>query len=643
MLAGSCPYPFGEVAATVAFLKVIKGTAPGQVLELRGERTVLGRHPSCELVLDNAAVSREHAQILESHGAFFLEDLRSRNKTYLNQVAIEGRTELHDRDELKVCDLVFQFRMTLPAGEGPVVVIKSRGAAPSDEIDAEDDAEEDAFERETAKGTEHPSIASIQSIASSIPGLIVEDDARSAKDKSSIISTLDVRSSSNLRLGVKPEAKLRAVLNISKALVQVLNLNEVLQKILEGLFQIFPQADEGFVILKDPERQKLFVKATKTRNPEGENTVRVSMTIVRHALKGGQAVLSADAVQDPRFDSSQSLSGLMIRSMMCVPFMGKSGEPLGVIQIDTKDVRHQFSNDDLDLLVAVASQAGLAVENARLHAAQLRDNETRKDLEIARQIQLGFLPHQPPKLEGFEFYDRYEAALHVGGDYFDYVALPGNRVAVAIGDVAGKGISAALLMARLYSAARFHLLTSPSAATALTGLNTELASSGLGHRFITCVLAIIDPARSQIVIANAGHPPPVVRTGAGEIRALGRHESGLPLGVLPNQVFTEATLPFEPGDTLTLYTDGINESMNAAEELYGRERLSKFIAAAKITSAESLADAIITDVEKFCAGQAQRDDVCLVCVRRVPTTAENPRDDTKRAKPRRKEKEAETV
>lgn len=629
----------------MAFLKVIKGTNVGQLLELRGERIVLGRHPSCEVVLDNAAVSREHAQILESHGSFFLEDLRSRNKTFLNQVAIEGRTELHDRDELKVCDLVFQFRVSLSSGEGPVVVVKSRGAPPSDEIETDGDSVDDAeeLERETAKGADHPSIASIHSIASSIPGLVVENEAPGSKDKSSIISTLDVRSSSNLRLGVKPEAKLRAILNISKALVSVLNLNEVLQRILEGLFQIYPQADEGFVILKDRDRNKLFVKATKTRNPESENTVRVSMTIVRHALKGGQAILSADAVQDPRFDSSQSLSGLMIRSMMCVPFMGKSGEPLGVIQIDTKDVRHQFSNDDLDLLVAVASQAGLAVENARLHAEQLRDNETRKDLEIARQIQLGFLPHQPPKLEGLEFFDRYEAALHVGGDYFDYVMLPGNRVAVAVGDVAGKGISAALLMARLYSAARFHLLSSPNAATALTGLNTELASSGLGHRFITAVVAIIDPAKKEMVIANAGHPPPVVRTAAGELRVLGRNDSGLPLGVLPNQVFTEARLPFEPGDTLTLYTDGIHESMNAEEEIYGRERLSNFIAGSKITTAEDLADGIIADVEKFCDGQAQRDDVCLVCVRSVPETSEKPPEEMKRTRARRKDKEAETV
>jgi serine phosphatase RsbU (regulator of sigma subunit) len=533
------------------------------------------------------------------------------------------------------------------------VRVASKGRPDSDEPAVDDDAEAEGIdaeplESETVKGPDHLSIASIHSIASSIPGLVVEDD-RQKKDKSSIISTLDVRSSSNLRLGVKPEAKLRAVLNISKALAQVLNLGDVLQKILDGLFQIFPQADEGFVILRDPKRHKLSVKATKTRSPDGENTVRVSMTIVRHALKSGQAILSADAVGDPRFDSSQSLSGLMIRSMMCVPFVGKSGEALGVLQIDTKDIRHQFSNDDLDLLVAVGSQAGLAVENARLHASAVVDVEIRKDLEIARQIQLGFLPHQPPRLEGFEFYDRYEPALSVGGDYFDYVQLPGNRVAVAVGDVAGKGIPAALLMARLYSAARFHLLTSPSAAEALTGLNSELASSGLGHRFITCVLGIIEPEKNQVVIANAGHLPPVVRTAAGELRIPDRQESGLPLGVLPNQEFKEVAVPFLPGDSLTLYTDGISESMNAKNEIYGRERLATFIQDSKAESAEGLLDGIVTDVEKFCDGRAQRDDVCLVCVRRIPAGAEpassgeKSTGEVKRTRSRRKEKEKEAT
>ncbi len=101
----------------VAFLKVIKGSVPGQILELRGERAVIGRHPSCEIVLDNAAVSRHHAQILESHGSFFVEDLRSRNRTYVNKVPIDGRTELHEGDLIRICDLAFTFHLQLPAAE----------------------------------------------------------------------------------------------------------------------------------------------------------------------------------------------------------------------------------------------------------------------------------------------------------------------------------------------------------------------------------------------------------------------------------------------------------------------------------------------------------------------------------------------
>lgn len=628
----------------MAFLKIIKGEGAGRTIELRGPRNVLGRHPACEVVLDNAAVSRQHAQVLESHGTFYLEDLRSRNRTFLNQHPVEGRTELRDKDELKVCDNVLRFYLKAPPLEDSSSG-KFKKPAPKqpqthdengDIVDSEAEVEAGTLDRETGKGGTDPSI---HSVVNSVPGVVVENTTPKGPDKSSIISTLDVRSTSNLRLGVKPEAKLRAVLNISKAVAHVLNVNDVLQKVLDGLFQIFPQADEGFVILRDVERQKLSIKVAKSRSADAEPTVRFSLTIVKHAMKTGEAILSADALEDSRFEMSESLSGLMIRSMMCVPLMGKNGEALGVIQIDTKDIRSQFSHDDLDLLVSVASVASLAVENARLHQELVKNIDAQKDLDYAMQIQLGFLPSQPPKIEGLEFSHYYEAALRVGGDYFDYIVLPGNRVAVAVGDVAGKGVPAALLMARLYSAARYHLLTNATAGDALTGLNTELASSGLGHRFITCILVVVDPKEGTLTIANAGHFPPLIRSADGNVEFVGRQESGLPLGIMPNQKFGQLEVPFRAGDALVLFTDGITDSTNAGpppDNIYGRPRLQKCIAAGP-ADAEGIVQGIIDDIDGFCAGHPQRDDICLVCVRRrydsdPPAEAPRPAGDKRRGR-----------
>ena len=220
-----------------------------------------------------------------------------------------------------------------------------------------------------------------------------------------------------------------------------------------------------------------------------------------------------------------------------------------------------------------------------------------------------------PSFPGYAFGDYYESALKVGGDYFDYIALPNGRVAVAIGDVAGKGIPAALLMARLYSSARFHLLTQAGVAEAIAGLNAEFASSALGFRFITFVAAVLDPATHEITIGNAGHLAPLLRRHDGKVDIIGKTDSGMPLGVNPQEVFREVKVTLAPGEMLTLYTDGITESMNAKNKIYGRERLSTFLANAPIDAAKTV-HGVVSDVEKFCAGRSQRDDMCLVCVAR---------------------------
>lgn len=565
-------------------LKTVRGEQPGEIHRITGSRTVLGRNPKCEVVLDNIAVSRQHAQILETQGRYLLEDLRSRNQTFLNGQVVEGQVELKDGDRIKICGLVFEFtderrRATTNSSSFPHAPTRAM----------------EVLEVATGEG----------SSADILDG-----------DKSSIISTLDVASGSGWRLGVKPEAKLRAVLEMSSALGQVLELEDVLHKLLDGLFNIFPQVDEGFVLLHDPERNKLKVEATKVRRVDVQDTVRISSTIVQQAMETGKAILSADALEDSRFQTSESLTDLRIRSMMCVPLCGKSERPLGVIQISTRDARQQFAKDDLDVLVSVASQATLAVENSRLHSELLKQRDMQRELEFANQVQLGFLPSQCPQVPGLDFFDYYEAAQTVGGDYFDYVKLQDGRVAMALGDVAGKGVAAALLMARLYSATRYHLLTNSSLSGALAGLNGEIASSGLGHRFITFIIALVDQKEHTVTTVNAGHLPLLHRKADGTVITMQRKHSGLPLGIVPEQTFEEITFPFEPGDACLLYTDGITEAMSPDLELYSGERLEQFLRNLKVCSAESIVKGIVADVEQFSRGRAQADDMCMVSVYR---------------------------
>jgi serine phosphatase RsbU (regulator of sigma subunit) len=285
------------------------------------------------------------------------------------------------------------------------------------------------------------------------------------------------------------------------------------------------------------------------------------------------------------------------------------------MQLSTRNIRAEFTADDLELLSSIAAQVSLAIENAALHEELLTQRDMQRDLEFATQIQLGFLPSERPKVDGYEFYDYYEAAMRVGGDYFDYIVLPDGRVAIALGDVAGKGVPAALLMARLFSSARFHLLTQPHLGKAIAGLNEEIASSGLGHRFITFVATIIDPQTHSITIVNAGHLPPILRLANGDVTPVGQNESGMPLGVSPKQTFHETKLQLDAGSSLLLYTDGITEAMNAKNEIYGRVRLEGYLNTASDGTKDQV-KGLVADVEEFCDGQPQRDDICLVCLKR---------------------------
>lgn len=579
----------------MAFLKVTRGPSAGQIVALASDRTVLGRHPSSQIVLDDGAVSRHHAEITVEDGRFFVEDLKSRNGTEVNSARINGKTELRDSDVIRVCDHTFVFLLQ-PDREPPAtkkkVFLGGNIVLPgSGTVDDQDDS--------GPTGPHSPGSA---------PNLSGEG--------SSVLSALEASSTGRgLRLNVRPEVKLRAILEISSALGRVLDFQEVLSVILQSLFKIFSQADAGFVLLKDAEGDKLRVQASLCNSPT-DDEVPISMTVVRQAMDQTQAILSADVMGDRRFRSSESLTDLKLRSLMCAPLLASDGQALGVIQLSTLEASHPFTSDDLDLLVSVSAQAALAVENATLHDTIVRRRDMERDVEFAAQVQQGFLPSVPPQVEGIRFADFYKAAFHVGGDYFDYVRLPDGRIAVAIGDVAGKGVSAALLMARLHASARYHLLSAPSPALAMTGLNAEISGSGLGFRMITLVFAVIDPKSKMVCIANAGHLPPVHRNARGGVTLIGIRESGLPLGVLPDQQFGDLTMSLEPGESLVFYTDGITEAMNGRDEMYGKDRLLNSVRSSS-ADPQSIVKTLVASVEAFCGSAAQRDDICVTAVQCV--------------------------
>ena len=338
----------------------------------------------------------------------------------------------------------------------------------------------------------------------------------------------------------------------------------------------------------------------------------MSRTIINEVVKSKQAILSADAASDARFELSQSIADFRIRSMMCAPLVTNEGNVLGVIQIDTLDQRARFSNDDLDVLASVAFQAAFAVDNAQLHEKQLTQQKIQADLNAARQVQKTLLPTHPPVVEGYQFFDFYEPASQVGGDFYDYVVLRDGRVAVVLADVSGKGVAAALVMSKLSSEVRYSLASEPNAAKAVDEINASFCRSGWEDRFATFVLALLDPKQNRVTIVNAGHMPPMIRHSIGQVADVGSpDDSGLPLGVTDAVEYMAREIELNPGEVITIFTDGISEALNPANELYTLERLQQQIALATDGPA-TLGKTILEDVKRHAAGRAQSDDMCLV-------------------------------
>lgn len=553
----------------MAHLESKSGLSEAETYPLPCEVTVLGRHPYCEIVLDQGAVSREHARILHEGDSFYLEDLHSRNGTFLNGRPIDQKEPIHDGDEIRICDLVFSFR----------------------------NEEEQA--RDRASSLPH----------SSTQAVLVNDD--SVDSTLNITSRIDV-GTQGLGYSSNPSMKLQALVDIGRNLGDVLDMDKVIPILLKNLLAIFRQADCASIVLNDPRTGRLELKGFKHRNPRSKQQFRISLTVLEAVVSSKSAILSDDVANDSRFDVSDSIVNFQLRSVMSVPLLGAEQEVLGVIQVDSRKGGSRFSHNDLDVLVSVASQAATAIENARLHARALEEKKFDHEMSVAHKVQKGFLPVEPPRVEHYGFFDYYQPAKFLGGDYFDYVPLPENRLAIALGDVSGKGISAALLMAKLSAECRYSLVAEPTPVEAVARLNRVYCESRWDDRFITFILTVLDFANHRVTLVNAGHLSPLLRQPEGEVIDLADTFGGLPLGVMSDVEFGEFTMEMEPGQVIALFSDGLPDAMNSHGDCYTLESVRKQLESISGKSVDEIGPRLIGAIRGFAGRQPQTDDQCLV-------------------------------
>ncbi|EDL59993.1 SpoIIE family protein phosphatase [Gimesia maris] len=542
---------------------------------LTGSEMVLGRHPDCQIQLDSNMVSRRHAQVVGAGDEFFVEDLGSGNGTFVNGKKIEGRTRLAHEDRLKVGPILFRFESD--EKQEP----KRSGVTIDSSFDigfSNDDEDGDAG-------------ATIMGAVSGVGGF----------------GGLDIR----------PEAKLKAMIEISRSLAGTVDLEKLLPQILTTLFHIFPAADRGCILLRDENNGEMVPRAFKHRRDGEDATVKLSRTIVKKVLEEKTGILSADAASDAQFDASESISNLSIRSMMCVPMLGLAEEPIGVINIDTQNPVQQFQEEDLDLLMSVAGQAALSYESARLMSSFMEKQKQDNEMNIARGVQQGLLPSSVPDVEGYEFFASYDSAQAVGGDYYDIFELPDDMIGLSFGDVAGKGVPGAMIMARMSSCVQNTLRFVHEVGPAVDAINDHMCDSAVEGRFVTYVLVVLDTNKHRLSLVNAGHMSPMILKPDGTLDEFPEESIGVPIGVMEGFPFEVVERDLAPGEIVVLFTDGVDEAMNPEGELYTLDRMREFIKNNRDKNAAELGQALLADVRRHANGRPQNDDITIMTFGRV--------------------------
>lgn len=307
-------------------------------------------------------------------------------------------------------------------------------------------------------------------------------------------------------------------------------------------------------------------------------------------------------------------------TQLLLPLSVKEKLP-GFISLGPKLSEQPYSSTDLRLLQSVATQTGLALENSQLTAAIASEVAQRerlnREVEIAREVQERLFPQQLPPIAGLDYSGACRPALGVGGDYYDFLLLPNGKFGVAIGDVSGKGISAALLMASLQASLRGQAIQGTNdLATLMGNVNRLVFDASAENRYATFFYAQYDPATRQLSYVNAGHNPPIIFRRDGLAWKLVRLETGGPVvGLLPDFRYTQGESSLQPGDLWVGFTDGISESMNAAEEEWGEAAMSEFIKGCYGKSAREVLNLVVDAADAFAAGAKQHDDMTLVVVR----------------------------
>jgi len=532
---------------------------PRRVL-LNRPRLVIGRSEESDVFLPDTLLSRRHAEIEQRSDGFYLIDLGSTNGTFLNGARVTGEQRLRHGDLIAVGDskLVFSENDREDAGDNTAL------------LGAQSYAIRDLHKRTTN------------------PAVEVVDLTNQGR-----LFHLLSRATSSL-LGNRP-------------------LPELFERVLDVIFQAI-NAERAAVVLLDQHTGAPQIRAARSR--VGEPITKISRGISRRVVEQRVGLLIANIFEDAALRGRESVLVTGVRSAICAPLwlaprFGAAEEVIGLIYADTTESARAFSEGDLEILTAFANVAASKIESTRLLEQNKDVERLESEMEAAAEIQRSILPREAPFVPGCQLAGDSRSCEAVGGDYHDY-QWDGQQLSLALADVSGKGLGAAMLMTALRSAVHAHW-RDDSLASATARINRTFFENVPVDRYATCFLARFDPHAGKMTYVNAGHPPALLIRAGGTADRLGVGGPGV--GLFEAGDFETGTATFGAGDTLLIYSDGVSESWPTHEA--AEEALVDMARSYSAIPVAPLCEEILATVDRR-RGTLRSDDCTLIVLRWSP-------------------------
>jgi sigma-B regulation protein RsbU (phosphoserine phosphatase) len=549
-------------------LRVQVGTRQMGHVALGRTHLAIGRSPRAQLTIDDPFASRLHAEMWTDGEACWLSDLGSSNGTYLNGGRVSGAMQVFPGDQVRI-------------GETQLTV-------------------------EQAGEATRPATAPLPL-----------HDSRASRELSALLASVQRAAGTQAPAAPPPARDLFAL--VSKAGVALLSpsgLDAVLPAILDLVFDGIP-AERAFLLLRDRDGGvKVRAASTRKGGRTGSTEVKISREVQRQVLEERRSLLSTDAQVDERFKARESVILSGVRSIMAVPLQ-VGDQVLGMAYVDSPLEVRPFTREDLQVLTTIAGVAAIKVENEMLLAQRIENARLHEELQKAREIQLRLLPQRPPEPPGYELAGMSFPSQAVGGDYFDFVPLESGSVLLAVGDVAGKGLDAALAMSSLHACVRSQAQAGRGVGELVKQVNRYLCDHLPYNKFATLFCGVLDPVAHQLSYVNAGHNPPLLVGSDGTVREL--EATGMPTGLSKEGEYAVTTVDFAAGDLLLAYSDGVTDA--SAEELggepLGSEGLARMVAPLRGMAPRELLDRLDEELETFLGGREPDDDLTMVAVKRA--------------------------